>query len=194
MGLIDSKSALGPSSTMIDSQASSYQPDEPIHPPLRLSIIGNKAKREVYALVDALAVMVSRVAGLELAGVDLTADSNLSRLSADVAVVLGGDGTVLHAARRMEDQPTPVLGVNVGRLGFLSDLTPSAFRERLPDLAARKFTIENLMTLACSLTPRSGPTRAFRGLNDAVILRCSCIPLGRTWFVDRWRERHDVPW
>jgi NAD+ kinase len=69
----------------------------------------------------------------------------------------------------MEDQPTPVLGVNVGRLGFLSDLTPTAFRERLPDLAARKFAIQNLMTLACSLTPRIGPPRAFRGLNDAVI-------------------------
>ncbi len=73
--------------------------------------------------------------------------------------MLGGDGTVLHAARRMDDHPTPVLGVNAGRLGFLADLTPAAFLERLDDLAARRFTIDNLMTLACVLTPRSGPTR-----------------------------------
>ena len=107
--------------------------------------------------------------GVELAGVDLSADSDLSDLPADVAVVLGGDGTVLHTARRMEDHPTPVLGVNAGRLGFLADLTPAAFFDRLADLAARRFTIENLMTLSCTLTPKSGPTRIFRGLNDAVI-------------------------
>ena len=108
-------------------------------------------------------------AGIELIGVDLSADSDLSSLPADVAIVLGGDGTVLHAARRMEDHPTPVLGVNAGRLGFLADLTPAAFQERLDDLARVMFTIDNLMTLACVVTPRSGPTRAFRGLNDAVV-------------------------
>ena len=83
--------------------------------------------------------------------------------------MLGGDGTVLHAARRMGDRPTPVLGVNAGRLGFLADLTPEAFLERLGDLADRRYTIDNLMTLACTLIPRSGPTRTFRGLNDVVL-------------------------
>jgi NAD+ kinase len=137
--------------------------------PLRLVILGNGIKPEVHALARALAEALARAPGIELTGVDLSADSNLSSLPADVAVVLGGDGTVLHAARRMEDNPTPVLGVNAGRLGFLADLTPAALEERLDDLAARKFTIENLMTLACVLTPRGGPTRPFRGLNDAVV-------------------------
>ncbi len=104
-----------------------------------------------------------------LAGIDLSADSDLSQLPADIAVVLGGDGTVLHTARRMDDHPTPVLGVNVGRLGFLADLTPAAFFERLTDLAGRRFMVENLMTLSCTLTPRKGPTQNFRGLNDAVL-------------------------
>jgi len=137
--------------------------------PLKLVILGNGVKPEVPALAQALSEALSQAHGLELVRVDLSADSNLSALPADVAVVLGGDGTVLHAARRMEDHPTPVLGVNAGRLGFLADLTPAAFRERLQDLAARKFTIDNLMTLACILIPRSGPTRTFRGLNDAVV-------------------------
>jgi NAD+ kinase len=137
--------------------------------PLRLVILGNGIKSEVHVLAKRLADSLTQAAGIELTGVDLSADSNLSSLPADVAIVLGGDGTVLHAARRMEDHPTPVLGVNAGRLGFLADLTPSAFQERLDDLAARKFTIDNLMTLACVLTPRSGPTHAFRGLNDAVV-------------------------
>jgi NAD+ kinase len=138
-------------------------------PALRLVILGNGVKAEVHTLALELSETLSRTSGLELVGVDLSADSNLSSLPADVAIVLGGDGTVLHTARRMEDHPTPVLGVNMGRLGFLADLTAAALRERSEDLAARRFTIENLMTLACMLTPRSGPIRAFRGLNDAVV-------------------------
>jgi NAD+ kinase len=140
------------------------------HPrPLKLVILGNGIKPRVPALAQDLTSALAQAGGVELAGVNLTGDSNLSALPADVAVVLGGDGTVLHAARRMEDNPIPVLGVNAGRLGFLADLTPVAFRQRLEDLAARRFTVENLMTFSCTLTPQSGPTRTFRGLNDAVI-------------------------
>ena len=141
----------------------------PPNRPLRLVILGNGNKSEVLVLAKAMADAVTEAPGIELTGVDLSADSNLSSLPADVAIVLGGDGTVLHAARRMEDHPTPVLGVNVGRLGFLADLMPAAFQDRLEDLAAWRFTVDNLMTLACVVTPRSGPTRPFRGLNDAVV-------------------------
>jgi NAD+ kinase len=137
--------------------------------PLRLVILGNGTKPEVHAEADALAQSISGTDGLELTDMDLSAGSHLADLPADVAVVLGGDGTVLHTARRMEDRPTPVLGVNVGRLGFLADLTPGECCDRMADLAARQFTIENLMTFECTLSPRQGPTRIFRGLNDAVI-------------------------
>ncbi len=138
-------------------------------PPLRLMLLGNGSRDEVHAEADRLAVAVVCAPGMAMAGIDLTADSDLSQLPADIAVVIGGDGTVLHTARRMDDQPTPVLGVNAGRLGFLADLTPAAFFDRLPDLAERRFTVENLMTLSCTLIPRKGPTRTFRGLNDAVV-------------------------
>jgi NAD+ kinase len=138
-------------------------------PPLRLAVLGNGDKPEVHAEAAHLAGAIRGREGLVLTGVDLAPDTNLSRLGADVALVLGGDGTVLHTARRMEDRPTPVLGINVGRLGFLAELTPSAFAERLGDLVDRRYTVENLLTLDCTLAPRSGPTRTFRGLNDVVL-------------------------
>src|SRR5579883_2874487 len=130
----------------VPTPAPAVPPSPPPSPsPLRLVILGNGTKAEVHAEARTLAEAVARTPGLELAGVDLSADSNLSDLPAGVAIVLGGDGTVLHTARRMEDHPTPVLGINVGRLGFLADLTPAAFSQYLGDLAARQFTIENLM-------------------------------------------------
>jgi NAD+ kinase len=145
------------------------QPNPTADGPLRLAVLGNGGKPEVVAEAARLAEAVEGVAGLACAGVDLSADSDLSCLEADVALVLGGDGTVLHTARRMGDCPIPVLGINLGRLGFLTELDPGEFLERLGDLAGRRYTIDNLMTLDCTLNPVSGPSRTFRGLNDAVL-------------------------
>jgi NAD+ kinase len=145
-----------------------------VAPALGIVVLGNGTKPEVHAEARRLAAAVAAEPRVKLIAVDLSSDSDLSNLKADVALVLGGDGTVLHTARRMGDQPTPVLGINVGRLGFLADLTPDGFLKRLGDLAERRFTIDNLMTLACTLAPKSGPVREFRGLNE-VVLRAAPI-------------------
>ncbi len=142
---------------------------------LRVVILGNGSKVGVDEQAKVLADAIEdRNDKIELVGVDVSADSDLSLLKADLALVLGGDGTVLHTARRMGDHPTPVLGINLGRLGFLAELAPAAFLDRIGDLADRRFTIENLMTLSCTLAPKSGPARVFRGLND-VVLRAAPI-------------------
>ena len=139
-------------------------------PALRVAILGNGTKPEVRAEAEELARAVGERPGLRLTGVDLGAESDLAGLEADVALVLGGDGTVLHAARRMGERPTPVLGVNLGRLGFLADVAPAACRKHLDDLAERRFTVDNLMTLACTLTAADGVTRRrYRALNDVVL-------------------------
>ena len=142
----------------------------PVTPPLNLVILGNGTKAEVRAESQRIGWAVAAHPGISLGLIDLSAESDLSGLAADVALVLGGDGTVLHAARRMGDGPTPVLGINLGRLGFLTELTPGELLERLDDLANRQFTVVNLMTLSCTLAPRDGgPSRTFRGLNDVVL-------------------------
>jgi NAD+ kinase len=136
---------------------------------LRTVILGNGTKPEVHTVAQRLVAEIRTRSEITLVRVDLASDTDISALSADLALVLGGDGTVLHTARRMGDRPIPVLGINVGRLGFLADLTPEMFLQRLGDLADRRYTVDNLMTLSCTLTPRSGPARTFRGLNDVVL-------------------------
>src|SRR5437763_16859949 len=84
--------------------------------PLNIVILGNGSKPEVHSEAQVLAAAVTAEPRLTLAGIDLSSDSDLSILEAELALVLGGDGTVLHTARRMGDHPTPVLGINVGRL------------------------------------------------------------------------------
>jgi NAD+ kinase len=137
--------------------------------PLRIALLGNGTKPEVLAEADRIAGEIRRRPRLELTGVDLGADSDLTCVEADIALVLGGDGTVLHTARRMGDCPIPVLGINLGRLGFLADLVPSEFLGRLDDLCDRRFTIDNLMTLDCSIRHPDGRSETHRGLNDVVL-------------------------
>jgi NAD+ kinase len=139
---------------------------------LNVVILGNGTKPEVRVEAIRLGQAIEDHSGVTVSGVDLAPDTDLSTLKADVALVLGGDGTVLHTSRRMGDSPTPVLGINLGRLGFLTELTPDGFLKRLDDLADRRYTVDNLMTLSCTLAPKSGPSRTFRGLND-VVLRAS---------------------
>ena len=56
--------------------------------------------------------------------------------NADVIVAIGGDGTVLRAARTALAADLPLLGINVGRKGFLADIEPGGLEDALDDLAA----------------------------------------------------------
>ena len=135
-----------------------------------MMILGNGTKPSVVVEAERLRRAIEEAPGIDLVGMDLSAESDLAGLATDVALVLGGDGSVLHAARRMGDAPVPVLGINLGRLGFLTELTPDEVVAHLPHLAERQFTIDQLMTLSCTWTPSAGGgSRTFRGLNDVVL-------------------------
>ncbi|WOF16196.1 NAD(+)/NADH kinase [Methanoplanus sp. FWC-SCC4] len=71
---------------------------------------------------------------------------SFSRLSGDVAVVIGGDGTVLHTIRQLEKQ-IPLIGINRGNVGFLTDLEPDEAEEYLLKIEKGKYNIENRMRL-----------------------------------------------
>ena len=69
---------------------------------------------------------------------DFTGAEDLSNIEADVAIVLGGDGSILRAAHQMGHRQVPVIAINLGKLGFLANLTPeelpvrsAGFRRRL---------------------------------------------------------------
>lgn len=89
--------------------------------------------------------------------------------SAEIAVVLGGDGTFLSVARFLEDRSTPVIGVNLGGLGFLTEITKETCHRELQEILNGKFEIEQRMRLQV-ITRREGK-EIFRQsvLNDVVI-------------------------
>lgn len=87
----------------------------------------------------------------------------------DLVIVLGGDGSMLSAARLMAHHNVPVLGVNRGRLGFLTDISPDEIETQVSEVLAGHFTIEKRFLLDV-LVQRDGETigRA-DALNDVVV-------------------------
>ena len=88
----------------------------------------------------------------------------------DFLLTLGGDGTILSAARAIGNRNTPILGVHVGELGFLAEVTLDNMFERLNIVAKGDFSIQNRMVLEAKVANEK-KTKKFYALNDFVIDR-----------------------
>jgi len=90
---------------------------------------------------------------------------------AEIAFVFGGDGTVLRAARALAPFDIPILGVNLGRLGFLTSATIDQFDEAMGDVLAGRFTIEERALLDARLVRGANEIVRALALNDVVVAR-----------------------
>ncbi|MEK6603486.1 MAG: NAD(+)/NADH kinase [Nitrospirota bacterium] len=88
---------------------------------------------------------------------------------ADMLVVLGGDGTMLAAARLVEGRPIPILGVNAGGLGFLTAVTREAACTALERVFSKSFSEEERLMLRVRVMRRGEEVIAAAALNDAVV-------------------------
>ena len=85
---------------------------------------------------------------------------------ADAVVTVGGDGTMLHAAKECARHGLPVLGINLGRTGFLATCELDEMEQKLHKLAAGEFSVEHRALLQAECTGADGPLIA---LNDLVV-------------------------
>src|SRR5262249_29893562 len=119
---------------------------------MRFFVLGNAERPKVREETDRLLPLFRKFG--EIAVVDFVQKEDLSRSTADIALVLGGDGAILRAARQMGRKQIPVLGINLGKLGFLADLSPEQVEEALTHLAARNYRVTSHLMFECSY--RSG--------------------------------------
>lgn len=88
----------------------------------------------------------------------------------DLLITLGGDGTLLRGARIVARNQTPVVGINLGHLGFLTSVAPEDLEEYLEQLFAGDYWIDERFTLEASVElPDGTPGASFLALNDAVL-------------------------
>jgi len=88
---------------------------------------------------------------------------------ADLLIAIGGDGTMLFASRLVIGRSVPLLGVNRGRLGFLTDVSPDDMLERLNDVLAGRFTEDRRSLLEARLNRNGRVLGTLPALNDVVM-------------------------
>ena len=134
---------------------------------LRVIMMGFGGRPDVLEEAERLRPIVSELA--EIVDSDFTGKADMSKVEADAAIVLGGDGSILRAAHQMGHRQLPVVAVNLGKLGFLADLSPGEVPEVLTGFAAGKLDVIEHLMFECSVI-REGETR-FRklGLNEVAV-------------------------
>jgi NAD+ kinase len=101
---------------------------------------------------------------------ELAADRPVTE--ATLAISLGGDGTMLRTVELLGGEPTPVLGVNVGVLGYLPEVEPAQLAGALQRYADGDYEIEERMLVEVALMRRNGDPERWRALNEGVIEKC----------------------
>lgn len=98
------------------------------------------------------------------------ADAAALARACDLLLVFGGDGTILRVAREVAGQDTPLLGIHVGRLGFLAEVTSDRLPHAVDQIVAGEYRVESRPLLQAEHS-RGGKTRWLRALNDFVFTR-----------------------
>lgn len=101
---------------------------------------------------------------------EVRADGSVPVDGADLVVSLGGDGTLLRAVNSALERGVPVLGVNIGRLGYLTQVEPDGLEEALDGFLSGTYQVEERMTLAITVRGADGGPPAHRmALNEATV-------------------------
>src|SRR5439155_11491113 len=139
---------------------------DPDQPPMRIFVLGNADRPGVREEAERLLPFLQEHS--EVVVFDLGRAKDLSKETADLALVLGGDGAILRAARQMGYQQVPVLGVNLGKLGFLADLSPDELRGCFPRVVRGEYRVTRHLMAECSVEGPGGP-QTLLALNDVVV-------------------------
>jgi len=153
------------------SAAQPGEPLRPVSPPMKgVLVVGNRAKQAVHAALEKIVPWLERRARVR---VDLDIEDPTGPGEADFALVLGGDGSVLRAARRLAPHGVPLLGLNVGKFGFLTETGADDYEAVLSDVLEGRYALAERMMLDCSLERDGRELMRTAGLNDAVVGRSS---------------------
>ena len=127
------------------------------------ALLPHLASRGVQVLVAEGATLAAGTAG-----VTRVAEREFGE-RADLVIAIGGDGTLLYAARLVAGYSVPLLGINRGRLGFLTDVSPNSMLEDVDTVLAGRFSEDRRSLLSARLEKHGAESVSALALNDVVV-------------------------
>lgn len=144
-------------------------------------IITNDRKDPQYVLTEEIIAYIESKGGKAskaLKSMDGTSVSIIPKEEIDCILVLGGDGTMLRAARDITDREIPMLGINLGTLGFLADVEKDKYKEAIDRLIDDECYIQKRMTLSGTIQKTNGEVIEVPGaLNDIIVTKRGTVKI-----------------
>lgn len=132
---------------------------------MRVLLLNNRLKPHTVHMAEQMELK------LKAMGAEVFIDNGVQKpgpVCIDLLIVLGGDGTVIRAAREYAQSGVPVLGVNMGRVGFLSNIASNQLEENLERLLKQDYSIDERMVMEVEVLDGDLPIMTVGGLNEVV--------------------------
>jgi len=134
----------------------------------RVVVLGFGDREDIREQAEALRPLIA--ASTDIVLWDLTFAAPIDSVDAELAIVFGGDGSMLRAAHQMAHRQLPVVAVNLGKLGFLADLSVQQFLQALPQICRGEFRVVEHLMCECSIERDGKVQNRHLGLNEVAVL------------------------
>jgi len=137
--------------------------------PIKVILLGSGDRRpKILDEAKRIRPLISEL--VKIVDEDFTYDADMSKCEADIAIVLGGDGSILRAAKQMGPHQIPVLGLNLGKLGFLADIHPGSIVQAIQSIIDEKHKLVDHLMIRCQVFRDDKLVADEIGLNETAIL------------------------
>jgi NAD+ kinase len=137
----------------------------------KIILLGDISKKKIRDTITELEPLFRQKSHFSV--INISDENKLKNISADLIFVFGGDGTILSASRKLNDKQIPLIGVHLGKFGFLAELTLQDINDSLERICSGKYVVSQRMLLTCKVIRSKQVINETVGLNDAVISRTS---------------------
>lgn len=145
--------------------------------PLTIAVVSRHQTARDSEELDAMVGFLKEQPGVLLAGVCSIDEFAAPPEAVAFVLVLGGDGTILRTCRQLAEQQRPMLGINLGRLGFLADLSPSEFRQNLIRFQRGEYVVVKHLMFEVTHHRADGTCQKILGLNEIAVLSGAAFQL-----------------
>jgi NAD+ kinase len=149
----------------------------PMAAPVRVLVIARDQTDRIQGALRRLEPQLRKRPTIEIVDIATSDDCCSEGLDVDLAIVLGGDGAILRACRQFGEHQLPILGVNLGRLGFLADVMPDEFEKALPQIESRRFHVVEHLMFICEHRRANGEVSSYLGLNETALLAAGSLSM-----------------